>query len=131
MHGNFDNELKFKTYYRIMQVKSTIDLHLSLKSLLCLFLSGSFTVFEGCISYVDLEISLHMLNMDSSEDSTCFTYVSCIRIYHECEIEKSVPRITVSHHKACRMMTIVDHDGRIFLSHPHTNNGFFFLITTK
>ena len=56
-----------------------------------------------------------------------------IRIHHECEggIEKSVPRITDWHHEACRLMTNGDHEGRIFLSHPHTNNGFFFLLTTK
>ena len=44
-----------------------------------------------------------------------------IRIYHECEgrIEKSVPRITVWHHQACRVMTNGDHEGRIFLSYPH------------
>ena len=29
------------------------------------------------------------------------------------------------------MMTNGDHQGRIFLSHPHTNNRFFFLLTTK
>ena len=52
--------------------------------------------------------------------------------YHECEgrIEKSVPRITVWHHKACRVMTNGDPDGLIFLSYPHTNNGFSFLLTT-
>ena len=51
-----------------------------------------------------------------------------IRIYHECEgrIEKSVPRIAVWHHEACRVMTNVDPEGRIFLYHPHTNNGLFF-----
>ena len=56
-----------------------------------------------------------------------------IRIYHECEggTEKSVPRITVCHHEACRVMTNCDHEGRIFLSHPHTNNGFFIFLTTK
>ena len=39
-----------------------------------------------------------------------------IRIYHECEdrIEKSVPRITVWHQEACRVMTKGDPDGRIF-----------------
>ena len=45
-----------------------------------------------------------------------------IRIYYECEdgiIE------------ACRVMTKGGRDGQIFLSHPHTNNGFFFLLTTK
>ena len=56
-----------------------------------------------------------------------------IRIYHECEgrIEKSLPRIAVWHHQARQMMTNGDHEGRIFLSHPITNNGFFFLPTTK
>ena len=29
------------------------------------------------------------------------------------------------------MMTIGDREGQIFLSHPHTNNGFFFLLATK
>ena len=54
-----------------------------------------------------------------------------IRIYHEFEgrIEKSVPRITVWHHKACRVMTNGDPEGRIFLTYPHSHNGFFFLLT--
>ena len=40
-----------------------------------------------------------------------------LRIYHECEdgIEKSVPRITVWHYLACRVMTNSDHEGRIYL----------------
>ena len=52
-------------------------------------------------------------------------------MHHECEdgIEKSNPRITDWHLKACRVMT--NGEGRIFLSHPYTNNGFFFLLTTK
>ena len=56
-----------------------------------------------------------------------------IRICHECEggIEKSVPRITDLHQEACRVMTIGDCEGRIFLSHPHSNNRFFFLHATK
>ena len=56
-----------------------------------------------------------------------------IRIHHECEggIEKSVPKITDWHHEACRVMKNGDREGRIFLSHPHMNNGFFFLLTTK
>ena len=51
-------------------------------------------------------------------------FYQIIRIHHECEgwIEKSVPRIT----EACRVMSNGDHEGQIFLSHPHTNNGFFF-----
>ena len=39
--------------------------------------------------------------------------------------------ITDWHHKACRVMTNGDREGGIFLSNPHTNNGFFFLLTTK
>ena len=55
-----------------------------------------------------------------------------IRIYHECEgkIEKSVLRIAVWHHEACRVMANDDPEGQIFLSYPHTNNRFFFLLTT-
>ena len=43
-----------------------------------------------------------------------------ISIHHECEggIIKSVPRITDWHHEACRMMTIGDLEGRIFLLPP-------------
>ena len=56
-----------------------------------------------------------------------------IRIYHECEgwIEKSVQMITVWHHKACRVMANGDPEGWIFLSHPHTNNGFVLLLIIK
>ena len=50
-----------------------------------------------------------------------------IRIHHEYErgIEKSTPRITDWRHEACGEMTSGDREGRIFLSHPQTNNGFF------
>ena len=53
--------------------------------------------------------------------------------HHECEggAEKSVWRITVWHHEACRVMTNGEHEGLIFLSHSHMNNGFFFLLTIK
>ena len=56
-----------------------------------------------------------------------------IRIHHECEggIEKSVLRITDWHHEACQVMTNADREGQIFLSHPHTNNRLFFLLTTN
>ena len=58
--------------------------------------------------------------------------VSSSMVYHECEgrIEKSVQRIAVWHHEACRVMTNGDPEGWIFLSYPHTNNGFLFLLTT-
>ena len=48
-----------------------------------------------------------------------------ISIHLEYEIEKSVPRITDWHHDACRVMTIGDREGRIFLSHSRINNGYF------
>ena len=55
-----------------------------------------------------------------------------IRIYHECEdrTEKAILRIAVWHHEACRVMINCDPEGRIFLSYPNTNNGFYFLLTT-
>ena len=49
---------------------------------------------------------------------------------YEGRIEKSVPRIAVWHHEACRVMTNGEPEGRIFISYPHTNNGFFFLLNT-
>ena len=56
-----------------------------------------------------------------------------IKIQQECEvgIEKSVPRITVLHREACRVMTNGNCERRIFLSRPYTNNGFFFSLITK
>ena len=63
----------------------------------------------------------------------CLNMQKIIRIYRECEgrIEKSVPRITGWHHEACRVMTNGNPEGRIFLSFPHINNGFFLLITVN
>ena len=45
---------------------------------------------------------------------------------NECEgrIEKSVPRIAVWHHAACRVMKNGDPEGPVFLPYPHTNNVF-------
>ena len=56
-----------------------------------------------------------------------------IRIHHGCEcgIEISILSISVSHHNACQVITNGNHEGWIFLSHPHTNNIFFFLFTAK
>ena len=55
-----------------------------------------------------------------------------IRIHHECEggIEKSIPRIADWHHGVCQVMINGELEGQIFLSHPFTINGFFFLPTT-
>ena len=48
----------------------------------------------------------------------CICMLYNIRIYHECEgrIEKSVPRITVWHHEACRVNT--NGDPRAGFFHP-------------
>ena len=60
-----------------------------------------------------------------------------IRIYRECkdEREKIIPIFTVSvfviTRLADRVMAYGDPEERIFLSHPHSNNGFFFLLTLK
>ena len=45
-------------------------------------------------------------------------------------IEKSVPRIAVWHHEACRVMTNGDPEWRVVLSYPHTNNGLFLVLAT-
>ena len=34
------------------------------------------------------------------------------------------------HHEACGVMTNSDPEGQSFLSYPHMNNGFFFLLIT-
>ena len=53
-----------------------------------------------------------------------------IRIYHECEGRKEKiyhqDRRLPSRDLTCRVMTNGDPEGRIFLSYPNTNNGFFF-----
>ena len=56
-----------------------------------------------------------------------------IRIHHECEggIGKSITRITNWHHDAWGVMPNCDGEEWNFLSHPQTNNGLFFLLTTK
>ena len=53
-----------------------------------------------------------------------------IGLYHErtCEggMEKSVPTVTVWHHKVCCVMTNGDLNRETdFLSHPHTNKNSF------
>ena len=41
---------------------------------------------------------------------------------------KIVPRITVWHHEACRVMPDCDREGRIFLSTPYNHDRFFFFL---
>ena len=69
---------------------------------------------------------------DNLSEYLSVSLLQIIRIYHECEgrIEKSVQRIAVWHHEACRVMTNGDPEGLIFLSYPLTNNGYYFLVTT-
>ena len=52
-----------------------------------------------------------------------------VRIHHECEIEKSIPRIPALHHEACQVITKRDPEGQIFIFHPNTNNALFFLLS--
>ena len=51
-------------------------------------------------------------------------------IHHECDsrIENSVLMIAVWHNEACLVMINGDLEGRIILSYPHINDGFFFLL---
>ena len=56
-----------------------------------------------------------------------------IKIHHECEgeIEKSVPRITDWYNtRHADWWQNGEREGRIFLSNPHTNNEFYFMLTT-
>ena len=46
-------------------------------------------------------------------------------------IEISVPRITICHHEACRLIANGDPQGQIFRFYPDTTYGFFFLLTIK
>ena len=52
---------------------------------------------------------------------------------HKCEggIENFLPRSHPLASQALSVMTNGDREGRIFLSHPHKNNGFFFLHKIK
>ena len=52
-----------------------------------------------------------------------------IIIFHECEVlfEKSVPRVTVWHHKALPSDAKLYPRGKFFRSVPHTHDRFFFL----
>ena len=54
-----------------------------------------------------------------------------LKSWHPSWVGKSVLRITVWHYMACQVMKKGDCEGQIFLSHLHTNNRFFFLLTTK
>ena len=61
------------------------------------------------------------------------SFAESIRLYHKCEswIEKSVLKITNWNYKACQVMSNVDCEGRIVLSHPQTIKVFFFLLTNS
>ena len=54
-----------------------------------------------------------------------------ISIFHGCIvwIDKSVTRVTVRHHKACRMIPNSDPEWQIFLTTPYTHERYFFLHT--
>ena len=69
-------------------------------------------------------------HMGKNSENPYLVCKNIIRIYHECEgrIEKTVLRVAVWHHEACRVMTNGDPDGLIYLSYPQTNNGFSVLL---
>ena len=56
-----------------------------------------------------------------------------IRIYHasDVRIEKAIPRFTVLHYEACRVMTNGEYMGQTRLSLLHTNNRFSLSPTIK
>ena len=65
--------------------------------------------------------------MSQSHANSRLYNISCVWGWER----KSVPRTTVWDHEACRVMTIGNLEGWIFLSPSHTNNGVFFLLTIK
>ena len=80
-----------------------------------------------------IQIRFDKISLCSSVSSSgCHCFISH-EVYLICEggVEKSVSRITDWQHEACRVMTNDDSEGWIFLSHPHRNNGFFFLLATE
>ena len=95
-------------------------------------------LYHMCIFYstsTKVQFSRVLPSSIPSQD-VCIIHDICfrtynIRLYHECEgrIERSVPRIAVWHHEACRVMTNGDPEGRIFVSYPHTKNGLLLLLT--
>ena len=68
---------------------------------------------------MDFPIQIDKINMtlsraaDQNFKILLFLSLKKIRIHHECEgrIEKSVLRIAVWHHQACRVMTVIPREG--------------------
>ena len=81
--------------------------------------------------YLWLEVTL-ISKLSTTSGPYIRAQIEYIITYRECEgkIEKSVQGIAIWHHEACWVMTNGDPQGRIFLSYPHRNNGFFFLLTS-
>ena len=73
--------------------------------------------FHNFLFYDEIILTLLWANHNCTDDKICVIF-----------LHKDL-RITVWHHKACRVMTNGDPEGRIFLFHPHMNNEFFFLLT--
>ena len=122
------------TFYPLLSIGSRQELHPTLQKKFNRdkALTQSDVIISHCIlidSIISFKSTAHI------KQGCRFTYFSVpnIRIHPACEggIEKFALRIAVWHHEACRVMTNGDHEGRIFLSHPHTNNGFFFLLAIK
>ena len=64
----------------------------------------------------------------------CTTQIShdgYLRIYHECGIEKSIWGSPIGITRLAEWwQSVSDRKKQIFLSNPHTNNGFFFLLNS-
>ena len=69
---------------------------------------------QTALIWVHVVCNIGYLRTRGADDKSCDW--QNIRIYHECEgrIEKYVPRITVWHHEACRLMTNCDPRDRFF-----------------
>ena len=104
--------------------------HFSLKIIAQLYLSYATTPYPQLSKHT---YSHHKLYISTHSYKCIRQWVGFVRIFHECEggVEKSFPRITNWHNKACRVMTICNRETWIFLSHPHTSNVFYFLLITK
>ena len=95
----------------------------------CLNISRQFT----CCIVVFIHNSSHHANHVLGTDNNLTWVCSGMNLKRKKNVYKnpSVLRITNWHLQAYPAMTNGDREERIFLSHPHTNNGFFILLTTK
>ena len=92
---------------------------------------NSSVLFVDALSQKQTTSRKKISRIPTSRSRLAQSKVHIIRIYRESGIEKSIPRIIIWHYTACRVIANGDPEEWIFLSHPHTNNGFFFLLTIE